>query len=92
MKLTETDWRIIRLFYAEGDKRPQHLFSLLDDNVSYAKYQSHADKARMPVAIDTMLYNKISSIQVLINRNLKELAKRANIDEVVTFHTAINVR
>jgi integrase/recombinase XerD len=90
MKLKEFDWRIIRLFGdpAAATRKSDYLFGLLDDNARYTRYVAFADKQQMPEEIDRILYNKISSIQTMINKNLKERARLAGIDEKITFHTA----
>lgn len=90
MKLHDFDWRIIRMFGdpAMATQKGDYLFGLLDNDEVYARYVTFADKQRMPEGVDRRLYNKIGSVQAMINKSLKELARLAEIDEKLTFHTA----
>ncbi|OIN56323.1 tyrosine-type recombinase/integrase [Arsenicibacter rosenii] len=87
-KLSAKSKEILKQFHRSGAPAYGFLFALLSDEAPYAKQVTYDEKKRMPRAIQVQLDNDVSSILVMINRALKDIAKLAGIEERLTFHTA----
>lgn len=79
---------IIELFRVEHSKPHDYLFGVLSNEAKYAHYVTYEQKKKMTRELAVRLFNDISSVQVLINRELKTLAEKAGITDRLTFHTA----
>ncbi|MGF7218655.1 integrase [Spirosoma lacussanchae] len=88
--LTPKAKQVLDLFRRPDQQPNDYLFGVLDSAAPYAAYITFEDKQRMPRALQENLFNQISSVQVLINRELKTLASLAELgsDLKLTFHTA----
>ena len=68
--------------------KDDYIFPFLDNNAPWARYVTQAEKNTMPVEIMKQMYNKISSVNALLNKYLANIAKRAGIDKKVSFHVS----
>jgi len=64
----------------------EYIFPLLSNNASYAKANSPEEIETLPNDIKIVLYNKISSMNSLINKELKKIATKAEIKKNISFH------
>ncbi len=69
-------------------KPTDYLFPFLDNSAPYAKYISRDDRKKMPVNDKRLHYNDLKSSATIINRALRRIANKADIDGYLTFHTA----
>jgi len=79
----------ILMHYRQVEHQPtDYIFPLLPNDAPWAKYVTHEQKQVMPVKILEQLLNKISSVNTILNKNLKKLAEMAKIEKHVTFHVS----
>lgn len=77
---------ILNLYWKDGAKPTDYIFSLLDSQADWARYATQEQKDTMPVDLKKALQNQISSKSALMNKCLKTIAKRAEIDKNISFH------
>lgn len=77
---------ILKLYWKEGAKPTDYIFPLLSNEAEWAKYVTQEQKDTMPVPMKRKLQNQISSKNVLLNKNLKTIAKMAGITKNLSFH------
>jgi integrase len=79
---------IIKLYHKEDNKPNHYIFPLLDNSETYAKAVTEEEKATMPPKEIVKLTNTISSKNALINKYLKKIANKAEINKNISFHIA----
>ena len=87
LKMPQDALDILALYKSENAKETDYIFPFLNSNADYAK-ESARGRNTMPEESRSDLFNKISSRNVIINRNLKKVAEKAGITKNVTFHTS----
>ncbi|MFR8835124.1 tyrosine-type recombinase/integrase [Bacteroides nordii] len=84
--LVEQAKNILTLYYKEEKKANDYIFPLLDVSELYAKAISQEEKDTLPTELKIKLFNQISSKNALINKYLKKLAEKAEIEKKLSFH------
>lgn len=77
---------ILNLYWKEGAKPTDYIFSLLDSEADWARYATQEQKDTMPVELKKALQSQIYSKSALMNKCLKTIAKKAGIDKNISFH------
>jgi len=86
IKLHEKAIDIIRHYQKEDISPTDYIFPLLDSSAPYAKAVSEEQKATLPIKIIIKLTDSISSKNALINKYLKKIANKAEINKNISFH------
>ena len=74
-------------FYKREDSKPSdYIFPLLSNEAEYASYITQADKDRMKPDLRPRMYQDVSSKNALINKYLKKIAEKAEIDKPLSMH------
>lgn len=81
--LTKLGYKVINLKDVKPD---DHIFPLLDNDATFAKFVTQADKDRMKPELRHQLYQQISAKNALINKYLKKIAEKAEITTNLTMH------
>lgn len=74
--------------YKEGKQATDYLFGLLDSSAIYANAITYEALKTMPMKIQKVMFGRIGSQNALINKELKMLAKKAEIEKNISFHIA----
>jgi integrase/recombinase XerD len=77
---------IIRHYQKDDTSPTDYIFPLLDSSAFYAKSVSEELKATLPTKIIIKLTDSISSKNALINKYLKKIANKAEINKKISFH------
>lgn len=84
--LVEQAIKILRHYQREDAKATDYIFPLLSNDAEYAGYVTQADKDRMRPELRHKMYQDISSKNALINKYLKKIAEKAEIEKPLTMH------
>ena len=86
-EMVEDAKRILSLYWNEDAKGADYIFPFLDGKARWA-VESERGKDTMQADLQKQLFLAVASRNVILNRNLKEIAELAGIDKKVTFHTS----
>ncbi len=84
--LVEQAIEILRHYRREDAKATDYIFPLLSNDAEYAGYVTQADKDRMRPELRHKMYQDISSKNALINKYLKKIAEKAEIEKPLSMH------
>lgn len=84
--LVEQAVEILRHYHREDAKATDYIFPLLSNDTEYAGYVTQADKDRMRPELRHKMYQDISSKNALINKYLKKIAEKAEIEKPLSMH------
>lgn len=84
--LVEQAVEILRHYHSEDTKATDYVFPLLSNDAEYAGYVTQADKDRMRPDLRHKMYQDISSKNALINKYLKKIAEKAEIEKPLSMH------
>ena len=84
--LVEQAIEILRHYQREDAKATDYIFPLLSNDAEYAGYVTQADKDRMRPELRHRMYQDISSKNALINKYLKKIAEKAEIEKPLSMH------
>lgn len=84
--LVEQAVEILRHYHREDAKATDYIFPLLSNEAEYAGYVTQADKDRMRPELRHKMYQDISSKNALINKYLKKIAEKAEIEKPLSMH------
>lgn len=84
--LVEQAIEILRHYQREDAKATDYIFPLLSNDAEYAGYVTQADKDRMRPELRHKVYQDISSKNALINKYLKKIAEKAEIEKPLSMH------
>lgn len=84
--LVEQAIEILRHYQREDAKAMDYIFPLLSNDAEYAGYVTQADKDRMRPELRHKMYQDISSKNALINKYLKKIAEKAEIEKPLSMH------
>ena len=84
--LVEQAIKILRHYQREDAKASDYIFPLLSNDAEYAGYVTQADKDRMRPELRHKMYQDISSKNALINKYLKKIAEKAEIEKPLSMH------
>ena len=84
--LVEQAVEILRHYRREDAKATDYIFPLLSNDAEYAGYVTQADKDRMRPELRHKMYQDISSKNALINKYLKKIAEKAEIEKPLSMH------
>lgn len=84
--LVEQAIEILRHYQREDAKATDYIFPLLSNDAEYAGYVTQADKDRMRPELRHKMYQDISSKNALINKYLKKIAEKAEIEKPLSMH------
>ena len=84
--LVEQAVEILRHYHREDAKATDYIFPLLSNDAEYAGYVTQADKDRMRPELRHKMYQDISSKNALINKYLKKIAEKAEIEKPLSMH------
>lgn len=87
-ELVEQAIDILALYNNEKRTGIDYIFPFLDGNKPWAKYTRQEDIDKLPTKIKEKMYRHIDSGRSKINKNLKEIAKLANISKPLSAHIA----
>ena len=77
---------ILALYWVKDNKPTDYIFPLLDNNASWAKAVTRAEKDIMSPSEKVKLYKNISSKNTLINKELKKIGKAVGLTKNLSFH------
>lgn len=77
---------ILADYRSESVNPDSYIFPLLGNDAPYARYVTQSDRDSMPADMRAKLYIDVSSRNAFINRNLKQIAKMADIRVNLTMH------
>ena len=77
---------ILDLYRSESQQAHEYIFPFLDNSKPYAKAETQEQRDTMSSALKEELFKAISTKNAVINKNLKKLAKMANIDKHITLY------
>ena len=86
-KLIDQAEEILAYYRADGVKASDYIFPFLDSDTQWAK-ESYDGKETMAEELKKALFGKVSSKNVIMNKNLKKIAEMAGISKNLTFHTS----
>lgn len=86
LALTPEALAILKHYEREDAKPNDYIFPLLDNNTTWAKYITQAEKDSMIPDMKKAMFTTISAKTALINKELALIAKDAGIDKKVSFH------
>ncbi len=78
--------KILRHYQRDDAKATDYIFPLLSNDAEYAGYVTQADKDRMRPELRHKMYQDISSKNALINKYLKKIAEKAEIEKPLSMH------
>ena len=84
--LIEQAIEILRHYQRDDAKATDYIFPLLSNDAEYAGYVTQADKDRMRPELRHKMYQDISSKNALINKYLKKIAEKAEIEKPLSMH------
>lgn len=84
--LVEQAVEILRHYHREDAKATDYIFPLMSNDAEYAGYVTQADKDRMRPELRHKMYQDISSKNALINKYLKKIAEKAEIEKPLSMH------
>ena len=84
--LVEQAIEILRHYQRDDAKATDYIFPLLSNDTEYAGYVTQADKDRMRPELRHKMYQDISSKNALINKYLKKIAEKAEIEKPLSMH------
>ncbi len=84
--LVEQAIEILRHYQRDDAKATDYIFPLLSNDSEYAGYVTQADKDRMRQELRHKMYQDISSKNALINKYLKKIAEKAEIEKPLSMH------
>ena len=84
--LVEQAIEILRHYQRDDAKATDYIFPLLSNDAEYAGYVTQADKDRMRPELRHKMYQDISSKNALINKYLKKIAEKAEIEKPLSMH------
>ena len=84
--LVDQSIKILRHYQREDAKATDYIFPLLSNDAEYAGYVTQADKDRMRPELRHKMYQDISSKNALINKYLKKIAEKAEIEKPLSMH------
>ena len=84
--LVEQAIEILRHYQREDAKATDYIFPLLSNDAEYAGYVTQADNDRMRPELRHKMYQDISSKNALINKYLKKIAEKAEIEKPLSMH------
>lgn len=84
--LVEQAIEILRHYQREDAKATDYIFPLLSNDAEYAGYVTQADKDRMRPELRHKMYQDISSKNAIINKYLKKIAEKAEIEKPLSMH------
>lgn len=79
---------ILDLYRSESQQAHEYIFPFLDNSKPYAKAETQEQRDTMSSALKEELFKAISTKNAVINKNLKKLAKMANIDKHITLYVS----
>lgn len=79
---------ILDLYRNEASKPTDYIFPLMDNNKTYADTLAQVDISMLPNDVKEKVFNEISTKNVLLNKGLKKLAKKAGINKKLSMHIA----
>lgn len=77
---------ILRYYHNDDINPDDYIFPLLDNDAPFAKFFTQADKDRMKPELRHQLYQQISARNALINKYLKKIAEKAEIEKPLSMH------
>lgn len=77
---------ILQKYYKDEINPTDYIFPLLDNNAAFAKAVTEEQKATLPPDLLVKLNNTIGSKNALINKYLKKIASKAEINKNISFH------
>lgn len=87
IKLQAQALKILSFYGQKGiNNDNDYIFPLLSNTASYSKANTHEEIETLPNIVKITLYNRISSMNALINKELKKLAIKAKIQKNISFH------
>lgn len=78
---------ILDYYNVEGVKESDFVFPFLDSQAEWAR-ASYKGVETLDDELKKALFNHVASRNVILNRNLKKIAKLAGIEKEISFHTA----
>ena len=87
LELVEDAQKILAFYWREDALPTDYIFPFLDNRAKWAT-ESARGRETMEESLQKALFNNIASRNVILNRNLKSIAKKAGISKNVTFHTS----
>lgn len=79
---------ILSCYHRKEAKAVEYIFPLLDNSESYSKATTQEEKDTLPTDLKVKLFNQISAKNALINKELKKIAKIAEIEKNISFHVS----
>jgi integrase/recombinase XerD len=77
---------ILNFYFADNCKPTDYIFPLLKNDAPYAKAVTDEQRETLPPELIKKLTDDVSSKNALINKYLKKIAEKANIDKNISFH------
>lgn len=84
--LIEQAIEILHHYQRDDAKATDYIFPLLSNDAEYAGYVTQADKDRMRPELRHKMYQDVSSKNALINKYLKKIAEKAEIEKPLSMH------
>jgi len=88
IKLFDKAKKILNFYRQEGQNPNEYIFPLIDNNAPFAIANTAEERESLPLELKRKMANAIDSKLAIINSNLKELAKLAEINKPLSFHIA----
>lgn len=86
-KLIEQAEEILEYYRTDNVKASDYIFPFLNSNTTWAK-ESYEGKETMSDELKNALFSQVASKNVILNKNLKKIAEKAEISKNLTFHTS----
>ena len=77
---------ILQQYFKENVAPDDYIFPLLDNKSKFAKYVTVSDQKTMTPEIRKVQYKTVSAKNALINKYLKKIAEKAEINKNLSFH------
>lgn len=88
IKLFDKAKEILNFYRKEGQNPNEYIFPLIDNSAPFAIANTAEERESLPLELKRKMANAIDSKLAIINSNLKEIAKLAEINKPLSFHIA----
>ena len=79
---------ILDLYRSKDNNPGDYIFPLMSNSKDYSETLAQVELSMLPNDVKQKVFNEISSKNVLLNKGLKRIAKKAGISKKVTMHIA----
>lgn len=79
---------ILDLYRSENNKPTDYIFPLMSNNKAYSRTLAQVEISKLTNDVKEKMFAEISSKNVLVNKCLKRLAEKAEINKKITMHMA----